>query len=586
MLSPDQIRSFLPLVLGLPLLSALVVLTSGQRFARARCLALVLALAHLVLTGLMVISAAGPLADRVPATVGVGPIFLPDYVPGDPGSSGLQQPLGGHADPDAHTTTIDILPFSIDNPKLKPIQFYIGLDGLNLWMVALCSLMMVPVIIASWAGIRESAGAYYAWLFALQAGAIGVFLAFDVMLFYVCFELTLIPLFFLIGSWGVGPTRREAARKLFLYTLAGGLITLLGIAGTVFVIYNQTGVLTFSIPELSEKMAGLMRSPDTNLVSTLKQTQMYLFAALVVGFAVKIPLVPVHTWLPGAYAEAPMGVTMMLSAILAKMGTFGLLRVCLPLAPDATLTVGLPLIGVLASIGIVYGALCAFAQPDFKKLIAYSSVSHLGFCALALVAFNAEGLGGGMLHMVNHGLSTGAMFLLAGLMIDRYGTSRIVDYSGMWAKLPQLTFFMMVVCLASVGLPGLNNFVSEMMMLFGLFNLRGASGVGVAFAVVAGLGIFLGAWYTLTFLQRAFFGPLREPPAAIPGTAVKDLNRLEFYGVMPLALLCLVLGVMPNKLLRVMDRDVHALAKVAEEARERGQKPTPASPQPNLPPAK
>src|SRR5258708_2274952 len=190
------------------------------------------------------------------------------------------------------------------------------------------------------------------------------------------------------------------------------------------------------------------------------------------GFLVKVPVVRLHSGLPGAYSEAPIGVTVMLAALLAKMGTFGLLRICLPLAPDGTLAAGLPLLGTLASIGIIYGAFCAYAQTDFKRLVAYSSVSHLGFCALALVAFNAEGMAGGLLHMVNHGLATGAMFLLVGCLLQRYGSGRIADYGGLWAKLPVLTFFLMVICLASIGLPGLNNFVSEMLMLGGLFDLR------------------------------------------------------------------------------------------------------------------
>jgi NADH-quinone oxidoreductase subunit M len=334
-------------------------------------------------------------------------------------------------------------------------------------------------------------------------------------------------------------------------------------------VYNHTGILTFSIPELSESVSQMLSKADGNTVAGARTLQIFLFLALAVGFAIKIPLVPLHTWLPGAYSEAPIGVTVMLSAILAKMGTFGLLRICLPLAPDATLVVGVPLLGVMGAVGIVYGAFCAFAQSDFKKLVAYSSVSHLGFVALALVAFNHEGMSGGMLHMVNHGLSTGAMFILVGLLIDRYGTTRIVDYSGMWAKLPKLTFFMMVIALASVGLPGLNNFISEMLMLFGLFDLRNANVTTISFGVVGGFGIFLSAWYTLTLVQRVFFGPLREPAPAVQGAIVKDLNRREYWAIAPLALGCLLLGIFPQVILTTMDRDIKALTIVADEARHR-----------------
>src|SRR5262249_34134613 len=203
----------------------------------------------------------------------------------------------------------------------------------------------------------------------------------------------------------------------------------------------------------------------------------------------------------GAYAEGRLGVTVMLGALLAKMGVYGLLRLCLPLAPEATLTTGLPLVGTLAAIGIIYGALCAYAQPDFKRLVAYSSVSHLGFCALALMAFNHEGISGGVLHMVNHGLSTGLLFLMVGMLLDRYTSGQIRDYSGVWARLPGLTLLLMIAALASIGLPGLCNFVSEMLMLAGLFDLRNAHATGMSFAVAAAAGIFLSAWYTLTMVR-------------------------------------------------------------------------------------
>jgi len=259
----------------------------------------------------------------------------------------------------------------------------------------------------------------------------------------------------------------------------------------------------------------------------------------------------------------------MLSALLAKMGLFGLIRICLPICPDATLAVGMPLLGVLATIGIIYGAFCAYAQTDMRRLVAYSSLSHLGFCVLAIMAFNPAGIGGGILHMVNHGLSTGAMFLLVGMLIRRYGTAQIDQYSGMWTRLPQLTVLMMVVSLASIGLPGLNNFVSEMLMLGGVFDMRNGNVSATAFGALAALGIFLSAWYTLTMVRRVFFGPVREPPTM---GVVTDLTVRERFAVAPLAVLCLLLGLFAQPVLDVKLRDVTRLAQVGDEARTRASK--------------
>jgi NADH-quinone oxidoreductase subunit M len=576
MLTPDLIRTLLPTLVALPIVAAIVLrLVNGSR---ARVTAVTFAGLHLALTVAIVFSAlmeiqegpnVGRSADRTPKHS--ERVFAPKFVPGDPMPGGQQ----------SYSTTWDVVPFygtatEGERTKLGAAQFFIGLDGLNVWLVALASFMMLPVVLFSWDSVRDREGAYYSWLFLLQAGVLGVFLSFDLLLFYVCFELTLIPLLFLIGGWGPGPNRRDAARKLFLFTLAGGLITLLGVIGTVLFVYAQTGEpnkageLTFSIPRLADivqsKMNGSASEPTRNL---WLEAQTYLFVALAVGFAVKIPVVPLHSWLPGAYAEAPTGVTVMLAALLAKMGTFGLIRICLPICPDATLSVGMPLLGVLATIGIIYGALCAYAQADMRRLVAYSSVSHLGFCVLAIVAFSPAALAGGVLHMVNHGLSTGAMFLLVGMLVRRYGTAQIADYSGVWSRLPELTFFMMVVALASIGLPGLNNFVSEMLMLGGVFDARNPNANGTAFAVFAAIGIFLSAWYTLTMVRRVFFGPPKEPPAVAP---VTDLTVRERAAIAPMALLCLVLGVLPQMALDVMYRDVARLAEVGDEARARAAK--------------
>jgi NADH-quinone oxidoreductase subunit M len=575
MLTADQIRFLLPALLGLPVVAALVLrFTDG---ARARTTALVAALVHLLLTIVIVASGMGDVQEDPALNQQIRRqekklerVFAPQFVPGDPKPDGKA----------SYSTTWDLLPIyatessaepgmSPKRVKLGAAQFFIGLDGLNIWLVALASVIMVPVILVSWDTVHEREGAYYAWLFLLQAALLGVFLSFDILFFYVCFELTLIPLLFLIGGWGPGPNRRDAARKLFLFTLAGGLITLLGVAGTVIWVYERTGELTFSIPRLADLVQSGMLQKSEATTGLWQHAQTYLFIALAVGFTVKIPLVPVHSWLPGAYSEAPIGVTVMLSALLAKMGTFGLLRICLPLCPDATLAIGMPLLGTLGVVSIIYGALCAFAQTDIRRLVAYSSVSHLGFLVLALVAYSPAGLAGGLLHMVNHGLSTGALFLLVGMLVRRYGTAQIADYSGMWTRLPEFTFFFMVICLATIGLPGLNNFVSEMLMLGGVLDARNPYVHEVPFLVLAALGIFLSAWYTLTMVRRVIFGPVREPPTTGP---VTDLTGRERLTVGPLAVLCLLLGLFAQPVLDVMYRDVGRLAQVGDEARVRAEK--------------
>ncbi|HVK10459.1 MAG TPA: NADH-quinone oxidoreductase subunit M [Gemmataceae bacterium] len=563
LLSPDLIRTLLPALLGLPVAAALVL--RMVRDSAAGATATWFAVGHLVLT--LVVLAGSLLSiqsdPELSANINRGKgkeqderVFAPQFVPGDPLPN---------AKP-SYQTTWEVLPLGGDGPKVQGAQFFIGLDGLNVWLVLLTSLMTVPVVLVSRDTIREREGAFYSWLFLLQAATLGVFLSFDLLLFYVCFELTLVPLLFLIGGWGPGPNRREAARKLFLFTLAGGLITLVGVAGTVLFVYDRTGELTFSIPRLADLVqTNLKRSSGTGREIWL-QTQTYLFLALAAGFAVKVPIVPLHSWLPGAYAEAPTGVTVMLSALLAKMGAFGLVRICLPLCPDATLAVGMPLVGTLAVVGIVYGAFCAYAQTDLRRLVAYSSVSHLGFCVLALMAASSIALSGGVLHMFNHGLSTGAMFLMVGMLTRRYGSAQIADYSGLWTRLPVFTFFLMVFCLSSVGLPGLNNFVSEVMMLLGVFDARSPYVSGPAYAAVAVLGVFLSAWYTMTMIRRALFGPVKEPPTAEP---VTDLTGREKAALVPLAVLCLALGLLPQTVLQVMERDMVRLAQVADEARAR-----------------
>jgi NADH-quinone oxidoreductase subunit M len=449
------------------------------------------------------------------------------------------------------------------------VQFYVGVDGISIWLVALTSLLMVPSVLVSWNAVQERTNEYYAWLLVLQTAMTGVFVAFDVVLFYVFFELTLVPLFFLIGIWG-GPMRREAARKFFLFTVAGSVITLLGTIGVILICYQSVAPasgaprLTFAIPEMVEQVQYLVNGPGSGYTPAL---QTAVFLALSLGFAVKVPLFPLHTWLPLAHVEAPTAGSVLLAGVLLKLGTYGFLRLAIPLAPDAALAVGVPLLGTLAAIGVIYGALCAFAQPDIKKLVAYSSVSHLGFCVLGLVALNETGLMGALLQMINHGLSTGGLFLLVGMLYERYHTRMIDDYGGMAARLKVLSVCMVFICLTSVGIPGLNGFVGEMLILAGVYDMDHPTVSGATFAAVIAAGIVLGAWYLFTMLMRVFFGPLHEPHH--DGNEVADLNGRERAAILHVAIPCLVLGSFPQPVIETAKGDIAIVAWIADQARVR-----------------
>jgi NADH-quinone oxidoreductase subunit M len=638
-------RVLVLLLVLLPLGSAAVVPLLGRAARRA---ALILALVHVGLTAAVALGAREAAVARAEQSP-TGPIrvarFEPNFVPGDPG-------IRGNTDAASHRTVWTLLRLGGTTPPAAgggpAVQFFLGIDGLNLWLVALCSVMLVVAILVSWDAVTDRPGPYYGWLFVLQAGAIGAFLSFDVILFYVFFELTLIPAFFLIGRWGTGSARRDAARKFFLYTLAGSLLTLVGVVGVVLTnptpVHPKSGAavstgvvvvptpdasvpggnrldfelakrgpITFSLPDLmgnvqiwadtrllaraqvavaEEYLAAVKANPNASpaavreaerqLTSARRvvvaaeerrsadgDVQFWLFIALIAGFMVKVPVWPFHTWLPSAYGEAPLGVTILLSALLAKLGTFGILRFVLTLTPDAALAYGLPAIGTLAAVGIVYGALCAFAQRDMKLLVAYSSLSHLGFLVLGLFAFNQTGLSGAVLHMVNHGVSTGALFALLGFFLARYGTTDVRLYGGLMGRFPRFALLTFVLCLASIGLPGLNNFVSEMLMLGGLFDARNPHVHRLGLAVVAAVSILLSAWYVLTMLQRVFFNPLREPPPVVPGEPPKDLTNRELVTLGLLAALCLLLGLFPQVLLDTIKPDTGVLSTIGDAARMR-----------------
>jgi NADH-quinone oxidoreductase subunit M len=493
------------------------------------------------------------------------PTFHPEFIPGAPYVS---KDAAGRVIADWHRTSWELFPIG----EHGAVQFFIGVDGLNIWLVVLTTVLMVPSVLVSWTSVQERVGEFHAWLLLLMTGMIGVFVAFDIILFYVFFELTLVPLFFLIGMWG-GPERRHAARKFFIYTLAGSLITLLGLLAIVLACYqfpvveNGSKELTFSIPRLVELM-GQHLDPSAPDAAAWQTFQIWVFLALIAGFAIKVPLVPLHTWLPLAHVEAPTAGSVLLAGVLLKIGAYGFLRLCLPLTPDASLTLGVPLIGTLAVIGIIYGALCAYAQEDIKKLVAYSSVSHLGFCMLGMFALNVTGLSGSLMQMINHGLSTGALFLLVGMLYERYHTRKMSDYGGMGARLGMMSCFFVFIVLTSIGLPGLNGFVGEVLVLLGMFAYHGTNVSGPVLAVIAASGIVLGAWYLLTMLRRVFFGPVKEPHHE-GDEPVGDLNGRELAALLPIAALCVFLGVYPEPILDSARPDLTTVTRIADLARER-----------------
>jgi NADH-quinone oxidoreductase subunit M len=427
------------------------------------------------------------------------------------------------------------------------MEFYLGVDGISVAMIVLTTILCISAVLVSWTAIQERPAEFYAALLILETGLIGVFCAFDLLLFYVFFEFTLIPLFFLVGIWG-GPLRRYAAGKFFIYTLAGSLITLLGLVSLVLTAQQATGLATpFSIPDLAKALAA--KPLDPALQGTL-------FLAIAAGFMVKVPLFPFHTWLPLAHVEAPTAGSVLLAGVLLKLGSYGFLRLCLPMLPSGCQEVGMPLIATLSVIGIIYGSLCALAQNDIKKLVAYSSVAHLGFCMLGMFALNSEGLTGGVLQMINHGLSTGALFCLVGMFYERYHTRMLSDLGGLALRLPRLGVLMVFICFASIGLPGLNGFVGEALALAGMFKVH------AGYAALGALGVVLGAWYLLGVLQKAFFGPLQEPHHDHHAAPIEDLDAREILTLLPLAALCLYLGLFPQGLIDLIQPDIDGILQV------------------------
>ena len=452
------------------------------------------------------------------------------------------------------------------------IRFSLALDGLSVWLFGLTSLLMVSAVLVSWEAIDQQATKFYRLLLILQTGMLGVFVARDIILFYIFFEFTLIPLFFLIGIWG-SEQRRYAAIKFFLFTLAGSVLTFLGLLTIVLWDYyhSPVGIMTFSIPELTLHMGAMPWKIDPSV-------QIWIFLALFAGFAIKVPLFPLHTWLPLAHVQAPTAGSVILAGVLLKIGTYGFVRFCLPMLPDATVTL-MPYLLWLSVAGIVYGALVALAQSDIKRLIAYSSVSHLGFCMLGIFAVNRLGMQGGVLQMINHGLSTGGLFALVGMLYERYHTRKIADLGGLARKLPVLTFFMLVMTLSSIGLPGLNGFAGELLLLVGMFQRAWVQG-SVQYWVIAVLavsGVVLGAWYMLYLVQRVFFGPVREPVHDPEEPPVRDLNFREVMVLAPLVVFIVWIGVQPKFFLDRMSGTLDGVTANVLKAEKREAPPPDAS---------
>ncbi len=417
------------------------------------------------------------------------------------------------------------------------ITFTLGADSVSMMLVLLTALLMPLAILGSFTAVTERVREYYAWLLVLTAAMTGVFLARDLLLFYICFEFTLVPMYFLIAIYG-STNRTWASIKFFIYTFLGSILALVGFLYVAWASAEHSGVWSFSIPVLTQFASTAMTSTE----------EAWVLLALMAGFAVKIPLFPVHTWLPLAHTEAPTAGSVILAGVLLKLGTYGLYRFVLPMVPAAVVDWA-PFIAVLSIIGILYAALICWVQSDVKKLVAYSSVSHLGFCVLGLFALNPLGLQGSVLYMINHGLSTGALFFLIGMMYERYHTRDMGEIGGLAKKMPVWSTCMVFFVLASVGLPGLNGFVSEFLCLIGAFAAGDAGAypgvLGPWFAAVAALGMVLAAMYLLIMVGKVVFGPLREP-AGDHGPLPADLSMREIVVLVPLAIGCTLLGVQPD----------------------------------------
>ncbi|HHT9110954.1 MAG TPA: NADH-quinone oxidoreductase subunit M, partial [Candidatus Brocadiaceae bacterium] len=410
------------------------------------------------------------------------------------------------------------------------IFYHVGIDGISLFLILLTTFITPLALLASWY-ISKNVKEYMIAMLVLETGMIGVFTSLDLFLFYVFWELMLIPMYLLIGIWG-GPRRVYAAVKFFLYTMVGSVFMLLAIITLYFLNHRVTGEYTFNLLEFYR-------------LDLSYAVQFWLFLAFFLAFAIKVPMFPFHTWLPDAHVEAPTAGSVILAGVLLKMGTYGFVRFCLPLFPEVSHAF-VPVISWMAVVGIIYGALVSMVQDDLKKLVAYSSVSHLGFVMLGIFAFNIQGIEGGIIQMINHGLSTGALFLIVGMLYERRHTRMIADFGGLTKQIPVLATFFLIVTFSSIGLPGLNGFVGEFLILVGTFKSR------ILYASLATSGIILAAVYMLWMFQRVMFEKITHEE----NRTLKDINKREVVILIPIIIMIFWIGVYPNSFLRKMDASV------------------------------
>jgi NADH-quinone oxidoreductase subunit M len=420
--------------------------------------------------------------------------------------------------------------------------FYLGIDGISFLLIMLTTLLGAVAILSSWNAIEERPKEYYAWFMVLQTGMLGVFMALDFFLFFVFWEAMLVPMYLLIGIWG-GPRKLYAAIKFFLYTLAGSVLMLLSVLFLYFFHHRLTGVYTFNIQDL------YLTAPHIAEVYGARAA-ILLFFGFFVAFAIKVPMFPFHTWLPDAHVEAPTAGSVILAGVLLKMGTYGLIRFSLPFFPTVVQfpAVRAWLIG-LSIVGIIYGALVSLMQKDMKKLVAYSSVSHLGFCTLGIFALNGPGIAGSVLQQINHGISTGALFLIVGILYERRHTRNISEYGGISTVMPVYATITLIMFLSSMGLPLLNGFVGEFTILQGAFIAN------KAWAIWSVPGVVLAAAYLLWLYQRVFFGTVTNPKNAL----LADLSGREIATFVPLVLLAFWLGIYPKPFFEILDQPVQEL---------------------------
>jgi NADH-quinone oxidoreductase subunit M len=424
------------------------------------------------------------------------------------------------------------------------VHYHVGIDGISLFLILMTTFLMPISVLGSWS-ITEKLRSYMILMLLLEVGMVGVFVSLDLILFYFFWEAQLIPMYFLIGIWG-GKNRIYAAVKFFIYTMFGSLLMLAALIS----LYFLNGARSFDILEITEQLA-------SGAITLSVAAEVLLFLAFFLAFAIKVPLFPFHTWLPDAHVEAPTAGSVILAGVLLKMGTYGLLRFCLPMFPTASVELA-PLICVLAIIGIIYGALVAMVQPDVKKLVAYSSVSHLGFVVLGIFAFNVIAIEGATYQMLNHGVSTGALFLLVGMIYDRRHTRLIADFGGVAHRMPVYATAFFVIVLSSVGLPGLNGFVGEYLILQGTFLEN------PVYAAFAALAVILAAVYLLWMYQRVFVGEVENEENA----KLTDLDFREVVTILPLILMAIWMGVSSSTFLRKMDVSVQKVVDRIEEVRK------------------